>query len=110
MKSIILALMLGVVQSWATPDFNKLADAIYKAEGGNKTRHPYGVLIKYRNTTPRQACINTCKHAWRDYSGSEDKFITFLARRYAPVGAANDPTGLNRNWEKNVRKFLQSSE
>jgi len=40
---------------------NKLADAIYLAEGGSKTKHPYGILKKYKTTTPRQACINTIK-------------------------------------------------
>jgi hypothetical protein len=85
-------------------NIEKLATAIYWAEGGPKTRHPYGILAKYKSTTPRQACINTIKHALRDWSGKGD-FIAFLGRRYCPVGAKNDPTGLNKNWIKNVTRL-----
>jgi len=85
---------------------DQIANAIYKAEGGAKTRHPYGILVKYKTTTPRQACINTIKHARKDWNG-KGSFIAFLGSRYCPVGAKNDPTGLNKNWIGNVRKFLK---
>ena len=84
---------------------DQIADAIYIAEGGAKTAHPYGILKTYKATTSRQACINTIRHARRDWNGSGD-FIAFLGSRYAPVGAANDPTNLNKNWIKNVRDIL----
>lgn len=85
-----------------------LANAIYKAEGGSKTRHPYGILAKYKHTTPRQACINTIKSAWGRWekAGEPGEFIAFLGKTYAPVGAANDPTGLNSNWVRNVTYFM----
>jgi len=38
-------------------------------------------------------------------SGTTCDFITFLGNRYCPIGAANDPKGLNRNWGKNVTYF-----
>ena len=85
----------------------QIADAIYKAEGGDKTIYPYGILKKYKTTTPRQACINTIKHARRDWNGKGD-FISFLGSRYCPVGAKNDPKGLNKNWIKNVKYFLRN--
>jgi hypothetical protein len=81
---------------------DQLANAIYRAE--NSKKHPYGILKKYKTTSPRQACINTIKHAIRDYKGGD--FIEFLASRYAPLNCANDPTGLNVHWVKNVRYFL----
>lgn len=81
-----------------------LANAIYIAEGGAKTRHPYGILAKYKHTTPRQACINTIKSALKRWDGKGD-FIAFLGRTYCPVGASNDPRGLNVNWVKNVTKL-----
>jgi len=84
---------------------NQIADAIYLAEGGAKTSHPYGILAHYKHTTPRQACINTIIHARKDWNGQGD-FIEFLGSRYCPIGAKNDPTGLNKNWLKNVRYFL----
>lgn len=84
---------------------DQIADAIYLAEGGAKTSHPYGILAHYKNTTPRQACINTINHARFDWNGEGD-FISFLGHRYCPIGASNDPRGLNKNWVKNVNYFL----
>ena len=85
---------------------SKLADSIYLAEGGARTAHPYGILAKYKHTNPRQACINTINHALRDWNGKGD-FISFLQKRYAPIGASNDPRNLNSNWYKNVSKFYR---
>ena len=82
------------------PDFQRLATAVYWAEGGPKTSHPYGVLAHYQYTSPRQACLNTIHHAYRDWSG-RGSFIHFLASRYAPVGSNTD-VGTNRYWERNV--------
>lgn len=31
-----------------------------------------------------------------------ERFIAFLAARWAPIGAANDPTNLNQHWHANV--------
>ena len=89
-----------------TPD--QIADAIYKAEA-SKAR-PYGIMQRYKTTTPRQACLNTIKHARRDYNGPADGFILFLSRRYAPIGAENDPRNLNKNWYKNVMYFLNQAQ
>jgi hypothetical protein len=85
----------------------KLANAIYKAE--NSKSHPYGILTHYKTTTPRQACINTIKHALKDWNGKED-FIVFLGGRYCPIGAKNDPKGLNKNWVKNVKHFYKGEK
>ena len=93
-----------------SPEYcNRLADAIYKAEGGAKTSHPYGILKKYKKTSPRQACINTIRSKFREWEalGAKGDFLDYLASRYCPIGASNDPTGLNKNWLPNVRKFLQ---
>jgi hypothetical protein len=86
----------------------QIANAIYVAEGGAKTKHPYGILAHYKNTTARQACINTIKHAQKDFNGQGD-FIVFLGSRYCPVGASNDPRGLNKNWVRNVKVILARS-
>jgi len=34
-------------------------------------------------------------------------FIACLSRRYCPVGAANDPDNLNKNWARNVRFWVK---
>lgn len=88
---------------------SEIADAIYKAEGGSRTKHPYGILRKYRNTTPRQICINTINHAIKDWNGQGD-FIVFLGSRYCPLLDSRDVKGLNKNWVRNVKWFLQHKE
>lgn len=84
----------------------QIVNAIYRAE--NSKRYPYGVLATYKHTTPRQACMNTVSHARRDWNrtGRRLDFVNYLSLRYAPIGAANDPQGLNRNWVVNVRYYL----
>jgi hypothetical protein len=37
-------------------------------------------------------------------------YIDFLASRYCPIGAKDDPRGLNKNWVKNVRYFLSKAQ
>jgi hypothetical protein len=41
---------------------------------------------------------------WLD-SGEDVDFITYLGRRYAPVGVKNDPTNLNQHWVGNVKRI-----
>ena len=112
MKRIIFVMavyfgLIGLCTAEAPTDA-QIADAIFIAEGGHNTNYPYGILTKYKHTTPRQACLNTIAHARRDWNGKGD-FIEFLGARYCPVGAANDPTGLNKNWIKNVKYVLARS-
>ena len=116
MKLIISSLLLGLVLAGCSepcypaesrPDWNRLANAIYKAEGGSRTAHPYGILAHYRHTTPRQACINTCKTKYRQWASNSkaQSYLEYLASKYAPIGVSNDIKGLNRNWLKNVSYF-----
>lgn len=108
MRTILICLFLFFATfAHANIDVNKLANAIYLAEGGDKTSHPYGILKHYKHTTPRQACINSIKHRLKDYNGKEEGFISYLAKFYAPIGASNDPTGLNHNWIKNVTYYYK---
>lgn len=90
-------------------DPNKLADAIYKAEGGAKTTHPYGILTHYKKTTPRQACINTINNQIKRHAKHKrgKDFLVCLRDRYCPLKAKNDPKNLNANWLKNVRYFYE---
>jgi len=93
---------------------NELADAIYKTEGGDKAKVPYGILsIKVGSVQEaRRICLNTIRNN-RIRFANQDKFtdyIEFLGSRYCPVGADNDPQGLNKNWVKNVKYFLTKKE
>lgn len=114
MRAFILLTLLGLCcgSAWAEPiDANRLADAIYKAEGGASTNWPYGILKRYKHTTPRQACLNTIrsKHKAWVAQGSKGDFIAYLGSKYAPIGADNDPTGLNAHWVGNVSRFYRES-
>jgi hypothetical protein len=84
----------------------QIVTAIGKAE--NSKTHPYGIMVKYRKTSPKQACLNTVRHLTRLWvkNGSKGSLIAFIGHSYAPIGATNDQNGLNRNWVKNVNYFL----
>jgi hypothetical protein len=106
---LVLSPIVGMSQSENYSD-ESICNAIYKAEGGSKTAHPYGILKHYKHTTPRQACLNTIAHCRRDWNGFGD-FIDYLGSIYAPTkNCGNDPKGLNKNWVKNVRYFLLKEE
>lgn len=104
----MLFIFLVVATAHAYTD-DQIADAIYKAEGGSKTAHPYGILGHWHQS-PRQICLNTIAHARRDWNGQGD-FIAFLGSRYAPTkNCTNDPKNLNKNWVRNVKFFLKKGD
>lgn len=117
MKPLFLSLLLvfSGVNCFAefTPDYEHLATAIYHAEGGSRAVHKYGIMTHYKTTTPRQACINTCRHAFKDYARIASKhdlkgFIAFLGARYCPtkgLGLRPAERALNGNWIGNVTKL-----
>ena len=83
----------------------QIADAIYRAEGGKKARVLYGIL-SIKTTNPKQVCLNTIKnHRLRHKKHScKLDFIVCLGNRYCPPSV--DFIG-NRNWIRNVNKFLE---
>ena len=91
----------------------QIADAIYLAEGGAKAKVPYGILsVKVKDEAEaRQVCLNTIRNNRKRYADYGHKqyatYLEFLASRYCPIGAGNDPKGLNQNWLKNVKYFLE---
>lgn len=107
LKDILKEIMTNVpppaiVQQIPSINVNKIADAIYRAEGGDKTRYPYGIMsIKTKGVDDaRKICINTINHAYRDWvaAGSKGDFIDFLSKRY-------DPKTYER-WAKLVKQIL----
>lgn len=117
---ITCALVLSTGTAWAEgqPDFDQLAQAIYKAEGGAKTAHPYGILAHYKHTSPKQACLNTIKHRWAEWAvlspqarlAYPEGYLRYLQASYSPLGAKNDPSGLNVNWYNNVRRLYEHAQ
>jgi len=84
--------------------------AIRFAENGGPGRE-YGILHpRVKPTYRSQAgwCAATVQKTWDRWgaAGSPGSFIAFLGARYCPIGAANDPTGLNSHWVKNVNYFI----
>ena len=85
--------------------------AIRYAENGGKGRE-YGILHpRVKPTYRSQAgwCAATVQKNYDRWvkAGSKGEFIVFLGNRYCPIGADNDPNGLNKHWIGNVTKFTK---
>jgi hypothetical protein len=83
--------------------------AIRYAENGRAGRE-FGILHKRcPNTFRGQAgwCAATVQKNYDRWVkvGRRGAFIVFLGKRYCPVGADNDPDGLNKHWIKNVTHY-----
>lgn len=95
---------------------NQIADAIYLAEGAERAIKPFGILsVKCEGYNDcRCICLNTIRNNRKRYADWGYKlfptYLEFLASRYAPIGASNDPKNLNVNWLKNVRWFLKNEK
>ena len=81
--------------------------AIRHAENGRAGReygvlHPKALGKSYR--TQAGWCAATVQKTYDRWTkaGRPGDFIAYLGKRYCPVGADNDPQGLNRHWFKNV--------
>jgi LysM repeat protein len=94
--------------------------AIRKGEAGRRGRQ-FGVLSPAameqpgdteEKTLDRQAgwaASSLLKNRERyEQSDKSDDFVTFMGKRWAPQGVANDPTNLNQHWAKNVSKFKET--
>jgi len=93
--------------------------AIRFAENGGRgveygVLHPKAKGKSYR--TQAGWCAATVQKHWDRYikAGGNPKdigaFIVSLGKRYCPVGAKNDPQGLNQHWIGNVKKFQKRLE
>lgn len=85
--------------------------AIRYAENGGAGRE-YGILHKRVKKTYRSQagwCAATVQKNYDRWvkAGREGEFIVFLGKRYCPVGADNDPNGLNKHWVKNVTHWTK---
>jgi hypothetical protein len=95
-------------------DPNKLADAIFKAEGSYKAEFLYGIRsVKYKDEADaRRICLNTINNNKKRFLKQDkyEDYLEFLSSKYAPVGAENDPKNLNKNWLRLVRYFLEKQK
>lgn len=91
----------------------EICHAIFRAEGGEKANAPYGILsVKVKDTSAaKRICIQSIKKnrirylEYKERKGTLD-YIGFISRRWAPLQASNDPKGLNKNFEPNLRLIL----
>ena len=105
----VLTAFLGSAYGMSPINYEVLADAIKRAE--NSHNKPYGIMKDYCKAGDpdgqcRKGCIQTIEKRYRLWLADPEglDFISYLGRSYAPTkGATNDPTGLNKNWVKNVK-------
>jgi hypothetical protein len=89
-----------------------LIQAVMVAEGGTIEHLLKAVQCSIPSTRTTDEAIGiVCRsaaHAMSDWIKARDAFragfVSFWASRWAPVGVANDPTSLNKNWPTNVMK------
>ena len=111
MKLLVICILITFKANAALQEVsvNKIADAIYTIEGGNKTKYPYGVKsVKTHGNKnkARNICIRTIQNTHNRWL-QENKpinFLDYLANRYCPV--QSDSSG-NHFWRTNIRKFVK---
>lgn len=98
----------GAVERMADDRAEEIANAIWRIEGGEKTKYPYG--IKSIDTggdvnKARRICINTIKNNFVRWQrdGKPGFYLDYLADKYCPKSA--DAQG-NTNWKKNMRAII----
>ena len=110
-ESLLIA-SINTSESLQMPNYERLADAVYLAEGGAKAKVPYGIFYpgcsKSSPAYCRKIAINTFKSAYKRFKSSSNSqtYISYLASTYAPMGVKNDPSNLNRHWIRNVNHFI----
>lgn len=87
----------------------EIVQAIVIAEG-NIVK---AVQCSAKGVTTREAALHVvCRsvlHRMSDFALMPDRardFVTYFGGYWAPIGVANDPKGLNKNWVPNVTKEL----
>ena len=86
---------------------NQWVEAIHHTEGNDN----YGILsVKcQKGSECKRICANTVRNNYKRWRRTTQSvpFVLFLQRRFCPLKAVNDPSGLNYNWLKNVQWFLK---
>ena len=89
-------------------DENKLCEAIYRSEGGDRTNYPYGIKSVSCATKMecKAVCIKTMRHYKKDFARhgghGVKNFIKYASFRYVGL---RDRT--REAWEKNVNFYCK---
>lgn len=101
------AAVVANVRPECRKELEPIIAAIRFAENG-RAGLEFGCLSRYaKNTTYRKQAGEAACTVQKNYdrwkrAGGKGEFVVFLGARYCPVGADNDPQGLNKHWVKNV--------
>jgi len=103
----LFVLVLAALPLQASPDMDRLLDAVWKAEGGKKARVPYGITTVRVNSPSHGRAIarRTLARALRERP--DLPWIEATARAYCPAEA--DLKG-HKAWKKNVWFFYNKNE
>ena len=91
---------------------SRIVAAIRYAENGRKGReygvlHPRALNKSYRIQAGWCAATVQKNYDRWEQAGAPGEVVVYLGNIYCPVGADNDPTGLNQHWIKNVSKLYK---
>lgn len=91
-----------------------MSSAVTRAENDPTGMHGVRSL---KTDNPNLVLNNSIVNNYRRWVGGQTpapwisekpaKFVDFMQKRWAPIGASNDKKNLNANWAGNVRKILQ---
>jgi hypothetical protein len=111
--TITAAVARNIAEQEMRPCFERLLTAIRQSENGRSGRE-FGIMDKRADTLDRQAgwAAATVRNSYYRWLKTDQSvpFLVHLRDHYAPIGADNDPTGLNKNWLRNVVFFLHAQE
>ena len=110
MRYFLIIFMLVSSTAYASVDVDKMADAIFWAEGGYDTNFPYGIKsVTCRGYDDcRRICINSIRNGYKRYqsrrANDQRTFLEHFRDRYCPL--SDSP--LNSSWLRNVKWFLDN--
>ena len=84
-----------------------LVQAVVKAEGNIVRAVQCSVpTIETREQAIRITCRTIVHRLWQFAKEQQPSaFVAYMGASWAPVGAKNDPQGLNKNWVPNVTRL-----
>lgn len=105
----------GYSEAWEAPE--SLLQAIYRAEGGEKAKAPYGLIHSSWCMDEPGWCkyyanevIRVHRKRW-ERAGNPGDWIEYLGSKWAPTQGVSDwESSYNKNWIRNVRFFLNKGE
>lgn len=108
-----IVFFLGLAASPTLASETKYETRLVNAIRTSENNPNYGVLSIPCVDDCREICLNSVRNnlfRYLEATGQMEDFLVLMQRRYAPIGASNDPNNLNRNWAKNVLKLYNKGE